>query len=137
MLQPRDRARLREKELRELTAGRGVDYVFECAGGESALQLMYDVVRTGGQAVMLGKVAVDQKVSLRFGSMMGEKRVIRSSYGGARPQRDFPWLAQAYLDGKLRLDELISMRLPLDRINDGFAAMTRGEIVRAVVTMSH
>ena len=123
--------------VRELTAGRGVDYVFECAGGESALQLMYDVVRTGGQAVMLGKVAVDQKVSLRFGSMMGEKRVIRSSYGGARPQRDFPWLAQAYLDGKLRLDELISMRLPLDRINDGFAAMTRGEIVRAVVTMSH
>ncbi len=121
--------------VRALTEGRGVDYVFECAGGESALQLMYDVVRPGGQAVILGKVNVDQKVSLRFGSMMGEKRVTRSSYGGARPQRDFPWLAQAYLDGKLKLDQLISMRLPLERINDGFDAMVRGEVVRAVVTM--
>ncbi|MGE0799388.1 MAG: alcohol dehydrogenase catalytic domain-containing protein [Lautropia sp.] len=120
--------------VRELTAGRGADYVFECAGGEAALQTMYDVVRPGGQAVILGKVAVDRKVSLRFGSMMGEKWVIRSSYGGARPRRDFPWLAQRYLDGKLMLDELISLRLPLARINEGFEAMKRNEIVRAVVT---
>jgi S-(hydroxymethyl)glutathione dehydrogenase/alcohol dehydrogenase len=120
--------------VRDLTAGRGVDYVFECAGGEAALQLMYDVVRPGGDAVILGKVDVNQKVSLRFGSMMGEKRVTRSSYGGARPRRDFPWLAQRYLDGKLMLEELISIRLPLARINDGFDAMRRNEIVRAVVT---
>ena len=119
--------------VKELTDGRGADYVFECAGGESALQTMYDVLRVGGQAVILGKVNVDQKVSLRFGSMMGEKRVIRSSYGGARPRRDFPWLARCYLEGKLKLDELISMRLPLERINEGFEAMKRGEIVRAVV----
>ena len=121
--------------VRALTQGRGVDYVFECAGGESALQLMYDVLRPGGQAVILGKVNVNQQVSIRFGSMMGEKRVIRSSYGGARPSRDFPWLAQRYLDGRLKLDELISMRLTLDRINEGFDAMTRGDVVRAVVTM--
>jgi S-(hydroxymethyl)glutathione dehydrogenase / alcohol dehydrogenase len=85
--------------------------------------------------VILGKVDVDRKVSLRFGSMMGEKRVIRSSYGGARPRRDFPWLARAYLEGRLKLDELISMRLPLEQINDGFDAMTRGSVVRAVVMM--
>jgi len=90
----------------------------------------------GNQRVGLsGKVDVNRKVSLRFGSMMGEKRVIRSSYGGARPSRDFPWLAQRYLDGRLKLDELISMRLTLDRINEGFDAMTRGDVVRAVVTM--
>lgn len=121
--------------VKELTGGRGADYVFECAGGESALQLMFDAVRVGGEAVILGKVNVERKVSLRFGSMMGEKRVIRSSYGGARPQRDFPWLARCYLDGKLKLDELISMRLPLERINEGFDAMAAGGIVRAVVVM--
>jgi len=121
--------------VRDLTGGRGADYVFECAGGESALQTMYDAVRPGGQAVILGKVDVNRQVSLRFGSMMGEKRVIRSSYGGARPRRDFPWLARCYLEGKLKLDELISMRLPLERINEGFDAMVAGGIVRAVVLM--
>ena len=72
-------------------------------------------------------------MSLRFGSLMGEKRIVRSSYGGARPRRDFPWLAQLYLDGKLELDALITQRLPLARINDGFDAMRRGEGVRSVV----
>ena len=51
---------------------------------------------------------------------MGEKRFRRSSYGGARPARDFPLLAQAYLDGRLKLDELITGRLKLDDINRGF-----------------
>ena len=120
-------------QVRELTAGRGADHVFECAGSEASLQLGFELVRPGGHAVILGKTAVNQKVSLRFGSLMGEKRIVRSSYGGARPRRDFPWLAQAYLDGKLKLDDLISVRLPLARINEGFAAMARGELVRAVI----
>jgi S-(hydroxymethyl)glutathione dehydrogenase/alcohol dehydrogenase len=74
-------------------------------------------------------------VALRFGSLMGEKRITRSSYGGARPRRDFPWLAQLYLDGKLDLDTLISTRAPLERINDGFDAMRRGEGIRHVLMM--
>jgi len=65
---------------------------------------------------------------------MGEKRIVRSSYGGARPQRDFPMLARAYLDGHLKLDELVSRRIRLEEINEGFAALKRGEIVRAVIT---
>ena len=72
-------------------------------------------------------------MSLRFGSLMGEKRIIRSSYGGARPRRDFPWLARLYLDGKLELDALITSRLPLARINEGFEAMRRGAGVRHVI----
>ena len=123
------------ERVKALTGGRGADTLFECAGSEASLQLGFEITRPGGQAVILGKTNVNQKVSLRFGSLMGEKRIVRSSYGGARPRRDFPWLAQAYLDGKLKLDELISMRLPLERINEGFDAMRRGEIVRAVVML--
>ena len=120
--------------VKALTAGRGADYVFEAAGAEAALQLALDVTRPGGQLVILGKTAVNRKVSLRFGSLMGEKRIVRSSYGGARPHRDFPWLARLYLEGKLDLDTLISARLPLERINDGFAAMRQGVGIRHVVT---
>ena len=120
--------------VRALTSGRGADCVLECAGTEAAMQLSLDLARPGGQVVILGKVPVDRKVALRFGSLMGEKRIIRSSYGGARPSRDFPWLASLYLEGRLRLDELVTSRLPLERINEGFDAMRKGEGIRTVVT---
>ncbi len=120
-------------ELKSLTGGRGADCVFEAAGSEAALQMALEATRPGGQLVILGKTQVDRKVALRFGSLMGEKRIIRSSYGGARPRRDFPWLAQLYLDGKLKLDELITSRLSLANINQGFDKMRRGEGIRHVV----
>jgi len=123
--------------IRALTGGRGADYAFECAGGEAALQAMLDALRPGGQGVILGKVAVDRPVSLRFGSLMGERRLIRSSYGGARPRRDFPWLARLYLDGRLQLDALITQRLPLERIDEGFDAMRAGRTLRTVLEIAH
>jgi S-(hydroxymethyl)glutathione dehydrogenase / alcohol dehydrogenase len=119
--------------IRELTAGRGADYVFEAAGNAKTFRLSAEAVRPGGQIVWLGKVNIDADVAFRWGSLMGEKRIVRSSYGGARPQRDFPLLAEAYLAGRLHLDELISRRIALDEINDGFAALKRGAVVRAVV----
>lgn len=122
--------------IREMTAGRGADYVFEAAGNERAFRLSAEAVRPGGQVVWLGKVNVDEEVAFRWGALMGEKRIQRSSYGGARPQRDFPLLARAYLDGTLKLDELISRRIGLEEINEGFAALKRGEVVRAVITFA-
>ena len=121
------------EQVKALSAGRGADHVFESAGSEAALQLALEATRPGGQLVILGKTAVNRRVSLRFGALMGEKRIVRSSYGGARPRRDFPWLARLYLDGKLELDALVSSRLSLARINEGFEAMRRGEGVRHVV----
>ena len=123
--------------VKALTAGRGADFVFECAGAEAALQLSLDCTRPGGSLTILGKVNVDKKVSLRFGSMMGERRIVRSSYGGARPRRDFPWLARLYLDGRLKLDELITQRLPLERIDEGFDAMRLGRTLRTVLEIAH
>ena len=66
---------------------------------------------------------------------MGEKRLRRSSYGGARPRRDFPRLAAAYLDGKLKLDELITARIKLDEINQGFENLRQGRSIRTVVEL--
>jgi S-(hydroxymethyl)glutathione dehydrogenase/alcohol dehydrogenase len=123
--------------VKALTADRGADFVFECAGAEAALQLSLDCTRPGGSLTILGKVNVDKKVSLRFGSMMGERRIVRSSYGGARPRRDFPWLARLYLDGRLKLDELITQRLPLERIDEGFDAMRLGRTLRTVLEIAH
>jgi S-(hydroxymethyl)glutathione dehydrogenase/alcohol dehydrogenase len=122
--------------VRALTHGRGADFVFEAGGGEAPLQIALEVARPGATIVILGKTDPNKHVSLRFGSLMGEKRIVRSSYGNARPQRDFPWLARLYLDGKLKLDELIDRRIGLDQINEGFDGVKQGSLVRAVIQFS-
>ena len=121
--------------IRALTGGRGADYVFEAAGHTATFRLSIDAVRPGGQVVWLGKINVDEQVSFRWGSLMGEKRIVRSSYGDARPNRDFPWIAREYLAGRVKLDELITRRIKLHDINDGFAAMVRGEGIRTVIEL--
>src|SRR5690242_6123804 len=121
------------EQVKALTAGRGADYVFEAAGQPPTFRLAVEAVRPGGQVVWLGKVNVDQEVSFRWGSLMGERRIVRSSYGDARPRRDFPWLVHEYLAGRLLLDQMITRRIKLSEINDGFAALARGEGIRTVV----
>ena len=116
-----------------LTDGRGADVVIEAAGRPEGFAMSVEVVRPGGHVVWLGKVAVDDPVAFRWGSLMREKRITRSSYGGAKPAQDFPLLARAYLDGRLRLEEMISARIRLEDINEGFAALKRGETVRSVI----
>src|ERR1700716_3154882 len=115
------------------TSGRGVDVVIEAAGSAVAFRVTPEAVRPGGHIVWLGKIDVNKDVSFRWGSLMQEKRIRRVSYGNTRPRRDFPLLARAYLDGSLMLDELISRRIKLDEINQGFDALKRGETIRSVV----
>ena len=122
---------------RSLTSGRGVDIVLESAGNEHAFRLTVEAVRPGGQVIWLGKTDVDQQVAFRWGSLMQEKRIRRSSYGDARPKRDFPYLCRAYLGGKLDLDGLISQRIGLDQINQGFAALKAGETIRSVIVFDN
>ncbi len=118
---------------RSLTDGRGADVVIEAAGRPEGFAMSAEVVRPGGNIVWLGKIAVSEPMQFRWGSLMQEKRIVRSSYGGARPAQDFPLLARAYLDGQLKLDEMISARIRLEDINEGFAALKRGETVRSVI----
>jgi S-(hydroxymethyl)glutathione dehydrogenase/alcohol dehydrogenase len=115
------------------TGGRGADVVIESAGSPVAFRTSTEAVRPGGQVIWLGKIDVNQDASFRWGSLMQEKRIRRVSYGNTRPRRDFPLLARAYLEGSLLLDDLISRRIGLDEINDGFAALKRGETIRSVV----
>jgi S-(hydroxymethyl)glutathione dehydrogenase/alcohol dehydrogenase len=122
-------------QTREATFGRGPDFVFEAVGSENAFALAAELVRPGGELVFLGKVPAAKRVSFRWGSLMGEKRITRSSYGGARPRRDFPWLVQSYLEGKIDLDSLITRRISLSEINSGFDDMRAGKGIRTVIML--
>lgn len=119
--------------VKALTGGRGADYVIECAGNEAGFRLSVEAARPGANIVWLGKTDVERQISFRWGSLMGERRIARSSYGGARPMRDFPWLCGLYLKGELKLDELVGRRIALEEINEGFADMEKAAVVRTVV----
>jgi S-(hydroxymethyl)glutathione dehydrogenase/alcohol dehydrogenase len=118
---------------RGLTEGRGVDCVLESAGNAAAFRLSAEACRTGGQIVWLGKTGVGDDVAFRWGSLMGEKRIVRSSYGGARPSRDFPRLARAYLEGRLLLDPYVTRHIRLEDINEGFEDLRAGKGIRSVI----
>src|SRR5258708_11165294 len=116
------------------TAGRGVDVVIESAGSASAFRNTTEAVRPGGQVIWLGKIDGNKDVSFRWGSLTQEKRIRRVSYGNARPRREFPLLARAYLDGALMLDEVISRRITLDGITAPFDAFKRGDSIHTALT---
>jgi S-(hydroxymethyl)glutathione dehydrogenase/alcohol dehydrogenase len=118
---------------REITDGRGPDCVLESAGNASAFRMSVEVCRPGGEVIWLGKVGTDEEVTFRWGALMQEKRIRRNSYGNARPSRDFPALCRQYLDGQLILDPLITGRIRLDEINEGFDALREKRAIRTVV----
>ncbi|MFC4000244.1 zinc-binding dehydrogenase [Prauserella oleivorans] len=118
---------------RRLTGGTGVDCVVESAGSLSAFRLSTEACRPGGEIIWLGKLGVDEDVTFRWGALMQEKRIRRNSYGNARPSRDFPALCRQYLDGRLKLDTLVTGRIPLERINEGFDLLRQRQAIRTVV----
>lgn len=123
------------EQVRALTGGRGADFVFEAAGVAEAFQVSLDVARPGADVVLLGKVDPGAEIRLRFGSLMGEKRVVRASLGGACCHDDFPAFANAYLRGALDLDSLISHRLTLDEVNEGLEMVGDRTAIRAVLRL--
>jgi len=83
--------------------------------------------------VILGKTPFGEEVAFPFNIMMGEREIVRTSYGMCHPRVDFPRLANLYMDGRPYLDEMISARIPLAKINDGFDELEKGNVARALV----
>ena len=119
--------------VRGLSPG-GADYAFEVIGRPDTIRQAYDAVRRGGMAVVVGLAPLGAEVSIPAESLLGEKVLTGSSYGGARFRLDMPKLVELYLGGKLKLDELISRTYPLEGINDAFEAMRQGQVARSIIT---
>jgi len=121
------------EQLMELTGG-GVDYAFECIGLKPTIEQAVRMVKKGGAAVLVGVLPVTETVELSASDItLSEKRVLGSFMGSNAFRRDMPQYVDFYLDGRLRLDEMISKRIPLDDINPAFDAMRAGEVARSVI----
>ncbi len=119
--------------LVELTGG-GADYSFECVGNTTLMRQALECAHRGwGVSTIIGVAASGQEISTRPFQLVTGRRWIGSAFGGARGRTDVPKIIDWYMDKKISIDPLITHRLPLDRINEGFDLMTRGESIRTVV----
>jgi S-(hydroxymethyl)glutathione dehydrogenase/alcohol dehydrogenase len=121
-------------QVRALTGGRGADAVLVTVGSTPAMVQAMALPRRGGTVVLVGMPATGAKLPLEVGDIADyAQTVIGSKMGAARPKTDIPKLIELYKDGRLLLDELITSRYPLERINEAFASVKRGEALRNVI----
>ena len=116
----------------EMTQG-GVEYSFECIGTPPTVEQCFRMLQPGGTLTILGLFAPGVKVSVEACDFFVEKKIKGSALGSARIRDDIPRLVELYMQGRLNLDDLVSRRITLDGINEGFAAMQRGEVARSVI----
>ncbi|MCQ4161857.1 S-(hydroxymethyl)glutathione dehydrogenase/class III alcohol dehydrogenase [Roseomonas sp. GC11] len=119
--------------LVELTKG-GADYSFECVGNTTLMRQALECCHKGwGVSTIIGVAAAGQEISTRPFQLVTGRRWIGSAFGGARGRTDVPKIVDWYMDGKINIDDLITHTMPLEKINEGFDLMTRGESIRGVV----
>lgn len=118
----------------EIVGEDGLDWAFEAIGLKQTIEAMYDIIRPGGTAVVVGQAPEGVRISIDPLVMSDrEKSLIGSSYGSCHPAIDFPRLVDLYMEGKLNLDALIARTAPLTEVNEAFDAMGRGEDGRTVL----
>ncbi|MBI3744712.1 MAG: Zn-dependent alcohol dehydrogenase [Chloroflexi bacterium] len=120
----------------ELTAGRGAGYAFEAIGKPQTMMDAYTATGRGGKAVVVG-ISPDAtaRLSINPASLLAERSLTGTQTGSTNATRDFPLYLDLYRSGRLMIDELITARVPLEQVNEAFAALEQGRAVRTVLMM--
>jgi len=118
--------------VRELTSG-GVDHAFEAIGLKPTAEQAFKMLARGGTATIVGMLPPGTLLDIDGSELLGEKRLQGSMMGSNRFPVDMPRLVDFYLRGHLKLDELISQRLPLEQVNEADAELRHGRLARSVL----
>ena len=119
--------------VRTLIAG-GVDYAFEAIGLKSTAEQAFQMLRQSGTATVIGMIPPGQKIEVEGQDLVFSEKKLRGSHMGSNRFRiDIPLYIDLYLAGRLNLDDLVSARISLNEVNEGYAALTRGEVARSVI----
>ncbi len=120
--------------LVDLTKG-GADYSFECIGNVNIMRQALECCHKGwGVSVIIGVAGAGQEISTRPFQLVTGRVWKGSAFGGARGRTDVPKIVDWYMEGKINIDDLITHVMPVERINDAFDLMHKGESIRSVVT---
>jgi S-(hydroxymethyl)glutathione dehydrogenase/alcohol dehydrogenase len=119
-------------ELVKVTDG-GADYSFECVGNVDLMRQALECCHRGwGVSVVIGVAGAGQEIKTRPFQLVTGRVWKGTAFGGARGRTDVPKIVDWYMDGKIRIDELITHTMPIEKINDAFDLMHRGESIRSV-----
>src|SRR5438445_677453 len=130
--------RVAQPRARRARAGGPLDYAFEVVGLPATVAQAVGMVGYGGTVVIVGVPPTDSTVTLPLarGGLFNKKVTLTSCSGGDMvPSEFFPRLMSWYLDGTLRLDEMVTREIGLDDVEDAFAAMTSGTVIRSVIRL--
>lgn len=120
--------------LVELTKG-GADYSFECIGNVNIMRQALECCHKGwGESIIIGVAGAGQEISTRPFQLVTGRVWRGSAFGGARGRTDVPKIVDWYMDGKIDIDSLVTHTMPVERINEAFDLMHKGESIRSVVT---
>lgn len=123
----------RVKQIKALTNG-GVDYSFECVGLKSTAEDAFDILRSRGLATLVGMIPPGVKVEFTGADFfLRERRVQGSMMGSNNFTIDIPRMVDLHMQGRMQLEQLVSQRLRLEDINEGFEAMKKGGVARSVI----
>jgi S-(hydroxymethyl)glutathione dehydrogenase/alcohol dehydrogenase len=122
------------EQVQALTGGRGVDFAFEAVGSHALELQALQMTRRGGTTVFIGVPGFAKQLELPSMQLIMEDRTVKGSYyGSARVMRDFPRFIELIESGRLDVASMVTRHYALDEVNDAFAAMRDGEVVRGVV----
>jgi S-(hydroxymethyl)glutathione dehydrogenase/alcohol dehydrogenase len=116
-----------------LTGG-GADYSFECIGNVKTMRQALECCHKGwGVSVIIGVAGAGQEIATRPFQLVTGRVWKGTAFGGARGRTDVPKIVDWYMQGRIAIDDLITHKLPLERINDAFELMHEGKSIRSVV----
>ena len=119
--------------LVDLTGG-GADYSFECIGNVEVMRQALECCHRGwGVSVIIGVAGAGQEIKTRPFQLVTGRVWKGTAFGGARGRTDVPKIVDWYMEGKINIDDLITHVMPLEKINEGFDLMHKGESIRSVV----
>ena len=118
--------------VRDITGG-GVHHSFEAVGLKQTAEQAFKMLRNGGQATVIGMIPVGTSIEVHGPELLYEKKLTGSNMGSNQFRTDMPRFVDMYLDGRLKLDEMVSKHITLDDINDGFEEMKSGNVARSVI----
>jgi S-(hydroxymethyl)glutathione dehydrogenase/alcohol dehydrogenase len=116
-----------------LTDG-GADFSFECIGNVEVMRQALECCHRGwGTSIIIGVAGAGQEIATRPFQLVTGRTWKGTAFGGARGRTDVPKIVDWYMEGKINIDDLITHKLPLEKINDAFDLMHSGESIRSVV----
>jgi S-(hydroxymethyl)mycothiol dehydrogenase len=124
------------EQIRALTDGNGADVVIEAVGRPETYTQAFYARDLAGTVVLVGVPTPQMRLDLPLLDVFGRGGALKSSwYGDCLPTRDFPMLVDLHLQGRLPLDKFVSETISLDGVEEAFAKMQRGEVLRSVVLL--